>query len=684
MFVGVVMMGAGLIAPGLEGFARWVIVGVGAIVLIFGAVVTMITSLYRKTSADQAFVRTGMGGSRVVMDAGAMVIPVVHRVLEVNLQTMKLGVNPRGRNALITKDNLRADVLAQFYIKVQPDEEHILAAARSLGVNSVNAETVEALVSEKLVSALRAIASQMDLFEIHTRRDEFAEKVKEHVRADLEENGLLLESVTISELDQTDPGELSDNNVFDAQGKKKITEITAAAGVERNKLERDAERQRAEKDVDTLQKVLELERQRAEAEAGQMAEVAKIKATKEREAQEAQILQQQAIATAQVSQQKAVQEAEIARDQAVQQAQVAQDLAVKAAEIQRDQELQTAAVGRDKAVKTAQVEQEKTVALADRARQIAIAEQEAARARAEETALKAQAERERANQQVTTVQQIAEADREAQKKLIAAKQVIEQDKIKQQTEAEVQAYTRVKQAEAEQEAATKQAAAKLQLAEAESQSRKLVAAGEAAQQMVPVQVDRERVNIKQAEVAVEAQALENRQKFAQAGIELEIQRLRISADKEVQIAMAEAIGKALSSSKMTLFGSPEMASTMLQSMAKGMGVRSIIEGFTGNGAGSANGAAPANPLTSLAELIAPLVERFAGKPVDAATLQAVVTAALEAQRAQTEHVSLEAQQAKPEPVAAPSATPLATEAAPSPAQRTTGPASTERRREQRG
>jgi uncharacterized membrane protein YqiK len=633
MVVGIALMGAGLFVPSLQGPARWVLVIMGGVLVILGAIVSMITSLYRKTSADQAFVRTGMGGSRVVMDAGAIVVPVVHRVLEVNLQTMKLGVNPRGRNALITKDNLRADVLAQFYIKVQPDEDHILAAARSLGENSVNAETVEGLVSEKLVSALRAIASQMDLFEIHTRRDEFAEKVKEHVRADLEENGLLLESVTISELDQTDPSELSDNNVFDAQGKKKITEITAAAMVERNKLDRDAERQRTEKDVETRQQVLELERRRAEAEANQAAEVAKIRATREREAQEAQILQQQAIATAQVSQQRAVKEAEIARNQAVQQAEVAQDLAVKAAEIQRDKELQTAAAERDKAVKTAQVEQEKTVALADRARQIAIAEQETARARAEEAALLAQAERERANQQVTTVEQLAEADREAQKKLIAAKQVIEQDKIKQQTEAEVQAYTRVKQAEAEQEAATKQAAARLQLADAESQSRKLVAAGEAAQQMVPVQVDRERVNIKQAEVAVEAQALENRQKFAEAGIELEIQRLRINASKEVQIAMAEAIGKALSSSKMTLFGSPEMASTMLQNMAKGMGVRSMLEGFTGNGSGNHDGDGSGNPLNGVADLIAPILERFTGKPVDDSALQAAVAAALEAQRA---------------------------------------------------
>lgn len=630
MVVGALLLGFGTFAPSfgltqIGGIERAILVGLGIAVFIVGAIIATVTNLYRKTSADQAFVRTGHGGSRVVMDGGALVLPVVHRVLDVNLQTMKLGVNPRGRNALITKDNLRADVLAQFYIKVQPDIDHILTAARSLGENSVNAETVEALVSEKLVSALRAIASQMDLFEIHTRRDEFAEKVKEHVRADLEENGLLLESVTISELDQTDPSELSDNNVFDAQGKKKITEITAAAMVERNKLDRDAERMRTEKDVETRQYVLELERKRAEAEATQAAEVAKMKAAKDREAQEAEIQRQQAISKAQVAQGQAVKEAEIARD-----------LALETANIQREQQL----ILRHQERQQTDIDRSKAIELAERAKQIAITDQEAARARAEEAQLLAQAERERANQQVVTVTQLAEADREAQKKLIAAKQVIEQDKIKQQTEAEVQAYTRVKQAEAEQTSATKQAAAKLELAEAESQSRKLVASGEAAVQMVPVQVERERVNVKQAEVAVEAQALENRQKFAEAGIELEISRLRIQADKEVQMAMAEAIGMALSSSKMTLFGSPEMASTMLQSMAKGMGVRTMIEGFTSNGANGHNGDAPTNPLGSIVDMLAPIVERFSGKPVDAATLQAAVAAALDAERTKAVPVPL--------------------------------------------
>ena len=235
VFIGIVMMLVGAVGQtfGLQLPAELAVIAGGGVVTCVGALMTYM-SFYKRTAADMAFVRTGRGGNKVVLDGGAMVIPIFHRMLEINLRTMKLGVNPRGQNALITRDNLRANVLAQFYIRVQADEEHILNAARSLGESSVNAEAVEALVSEKLVSALRAIASQMDLFEIHTKRDEFAEKVKEHVKSDLEANGLLLESVTISELDQTDPGELSDNNVFDAQGKRKITEITAAAAVDRN------------------------------------------------------------------------------------------------------------------------------------------------------------------------------------------------------------------------------------------------------------------------------------------------------------------------------------------------------------------------------------------------------------------------------------------------------------------
>ncbi len=596
----------GSLFAGHLGFAVQILLGVAGLVLMLVGVGATLMMFYRRTSADQAFVRTGSGGSKVVLDGGIRVYPWLHRILEINLRTMKLGVNPRGQNALITRDNLRANVLAQFYIRVQADEEHILNAARSLGENSVNAETVEALVSEKLVSALRAIASQMDLFEIHTKRDEFAERVKEHVKVDLESNGLLLESVTISELDQTDPGELSDNNVFDAQGKRKITEITAAAAVERNHLEREAERNKKQKDVETRQLILQLERQQAESEAQQATEIAKVRADKEREAQEAVIVQQRQIELAKIEKEKQIQAQEIAREQAV-----------EIARTQQEQAVQTAQIARDQQVQMATVEREQGVSLAERQKQIAVAERETARAKAEESALLASAERERASQQVVTVTQLAEADREANKKLIAARQQIEQSKLQSQTGADVEAYTRVKQAEAEREAAQQQADARRQLAEAEATSKELVARGERAQQMVAVEVAREEVNVEGARVAVERQQLENRQEFAQAGIQLEVQRLTIQADRDVQMEFARAMASFLANGHMTLYGTPETATTMMDNMAKGFGFRSMLEGFakganpttgTGNGKEDAvNGL-----IAQLGSLLQPAIARVTG------------------------------------------------------------------------
>ena len=581
--LGIAMLIGSVAAP-VEAVVKILLGGGGLAVMGVGVAVTLM-SFYRRTSADVAFVRTGAGGSVVVLDGGIRVVPFLHKVLEINLRTMKLGVNPRGQNALITRDNLRANVLAQFYIRVQADTEHILNAARSLGENSVNAaETVEALVSEKLVSALRAIASQMDLFEIHTKRDEFAEKVKEHVKSDLEANGLLLESVTISELDQTDPGELSDNNVFDAQGKRKITEITAAAAVERNNLERQAEYARKLKDVETRQQILGLKRQQAESESQQATEIAKVRADRDREAQEAVITQQRQVELAKIEKDKQIQGQEIARQQAIEVARTQQEQAVQAAQIVKEQHIQMATVERNK-----------SVSLAEGQKQTAVAQQEAIRAKAEEEALHASADREKASQQVTTVIQLAESEREANKRLIAARQSIEQDKLKVQTAADVEAYTQEKQAEAERNAATQHAEARRQMAEADAQSREMVARGERAQQMVAVEVAREQVNVEQARVQVERQQLENRQEFAEAGIQLEVQKLTIQAGRDVQMEFARAMASFLANGNMTLYGTPETANMMLDNMAKGFGLRSLVDGFVnGSGNGAGNGSNSGN------------------------------------------------------------------------------------------
>ncbi|MBI5831618.1 MAG: hypothetical protein HZB16_04810 [Armatimonadetes bacterium] len=575
----------------------------------FASLILVWLRLYVKTSANRAFVRTGRGGACCVLDGGRMVIPILHNIVYISLETMKLDVERTGEDALITKDKLRVDVRGEFYIKVDANNDDILAAARSLGERGMHSDAVSELVFEKLVSALRSVAATMDLVEIHSRREEFAKAVFESVREDLKHNGLTLESVTISRLDQTDPSRMSDDNIFDAQGKQKITEITQAAMVERNRLTRDAERQRIAKDVETRQEVLALERQQAETEANQHTEVANIRAAKQREQREFEL-----------EQGRAVQEAEITKERSIQQAKVQQEMQVKTAEIERDKQLilreqdrQQTDIARQQQVETARIAQEQAVAVAQRQREISVAEKEAEQAAAERAALEAKAARERANQEVMTVTAVSEADREAQKKLIAAKQVVEQDKIKQQTEAEVLAFAQVKQAEGAQEASQRQADARLKLAEAEAKSKERLAGAEQAERLVEVNVERERVEVEKARVDVERQALENRQTFDRAAIEFEQAKLLIGAMRDVQIEMAKSVAQFMSKGSFQVFGDPTTMSSMMTQFTKGLSLGTLADGMI------KNAPEPVRDLMgNLTTSLGPLLERY-GLPVPTAT-----------------------------------------------------------------
>src|SRR5206468_11778634 len=159
---------------------------------------------------------------------------------------------------------------------------------------NVQPEQVSELVEDKLVSALRTVAATKDLVELHSKRDEFASAVQEIVTHDLSSNGLTLESVTISSLDQTDASALQEKNVFDAQGLRKIAEITQKARVERNQIEMEAQRQVVEKNVDTKKKVLEMQRDEAEVEAEQKMRVANETAGRGREVGEFKVSQDEA------------------------------------------------------------------------------------------------------------------------------------------------------------------------------------------------------------------------------------------------------------------------------------------------------------------------------------------------------------------------------------------------------
>lgn len=562
VFVILALLSAGLSLFGASVLPTWSAFNsissmVFALIFLFlGLLIWAIKNFYIKPSANEAYVLTGMGGRKVLIDQGGLFIPIVQQMVPVSLETMKLDVERIGQDALITKDNLRVDVKGEFYIKVLPDQGDVINAARSLGEKSVNSESVSDLVFEKLVSALRSVAATKDLVDIHGQRDEFASAVQELVTSDLEQNGLTLESVTISRFDQTNQDMLSDNNIFDAQGKRKITEITQSALVERNRIEQEALREITTKNVYTRKETLELERQQAEAEASQQAEISKARAERSREAE-----------TYTIEQQRQVEEARIGQEEAV-----------KRRSLERDREI----IARQKDLETADVERKKAVDIAELQREVEIAEAEKIRAEAEKNFLKAQAEREAAEQEVVTVQNVAQAERDARTKLIAAQQKIEEDRIRQEMDATVEAFAEVKKAEAANESAKLAAEAALTKAQAEAEAKELLAKGETALKRVDVDIEREKVNVEQARVAVEREALENREQFSHAALEFEVQKLRIEASRDVQIEMAKAIAEFMSRGNMQIFGSPETMSDMMNQYTKGMGLGRMLDGAVEN------------------------------------------------------------------------------------------------------
>jgi len=589
--IGMVILGlALLIGPWTDAFGplsyptQILLTVIGTAILLVSGVLIIIARLYQRTSANEAFVRTGMGGNVVVLDGGAIVVPVVHKTVPVVLETMKLEVERGGEDALITRDNLRCDIRGEFYIKVQAVKDDILNASRSLGDRSVNASAVRDLVFEKLVSALRSVAATRELAQLHAERDDFASAVSELVREDLKSNGLTLESVTISRLDQTDTQRLNDSNVFDAQGLRKIAEITQQARVERNMYERDAEREITQKNVDTRKRVLELEKEQAEAEATQASEVSQIRSARRQEAETYEIEQRRMVETKEIDKDRLVQEAGVERDLMVNIARVEAEKDL----ITKQQEQQTTDILRNQVIQTADVERERAVEVAQRERQVAIAQAEQRRAAAEEEQLTIEAQREQANQEVITVEEVAHADREKRVQVIAAEQSAEQEKIGEQMEADIAAYKNAKVAEGEQAAAVKLAEAIRAKAEAERDASKLAAEGEEAKQMVPVNVKREEVSVDSARVhdvdAASVQVLRSelaaKADYDQISVELEKILADISARKDVGVAFAQSVGSALSHADLNLYGDPQMLGTVLQSFAKAAGVSAWVDGFT--------------------------------------------------------------------------------------------------------
>lgn len=414
--------------------------GIGFVVLL--TIGLIFAKLYVRATKEIAFVRTGLGGEKVVKDGGAICLPVLHETIPVNMNTLRIEVEKTQKDALITKDRMRVDVKADFYLRVAPHQEGISMAAQTLGTRTMRVEELKKLMESKFVDVLRAVAAEMSMTEMHEQRSDFVQKVQQSVANDLEKNGLELESVSLTGFDQTDLQFFNENNAFDAEGRARLAKIIEEKRKETNDIEQENRVKIERRNLEAEQQSLQIQKEEEEARlaqeqvlefrrAEQKAEIAITREQKEKEEREAEISKEQAIEAAEIEKSKDIETREIAKKNALEQARIKQ---------QRDIEV---------------AEQEKQIAVAEKSE-----EESAARAKAAD-AEKEKVEKEEA---VITVKHVAEANRKKEIEVIDAKK-----------EAEREAVGITVQASAEKQAAEDKASAVLIEAKADSDAKILKA-----------------------------------------------------------------------------------------------------------------------------------------------------------------------------------------------------------------
>jgi uncharacterized membrane protein YqiK len=368
------------------------------IIIALFAVGMVFARLYRRASKETAFVRTGLGGQKVILNGGAIVLPVVHETIPVNMNTLRLAVNRANDQALITRDRMRVDVVAEFYVRVKPIEDAIADAAQTLGARTMQPTTLSELVEGKFVDALRSVAAEMTMVELHEKRVDFVQKVQQVVSEDLLKNGLELETVSLTGLDQTAMEHFNPNNAFDAEGLTRLTEEIQRRKKLRNDIEQDTAVQIRNKNLEASKVTLELIREE---------EYAKLQQQREIEIRKAE--QASEIAKEQATRAQSADQAKISADQLVQQSRIQSERAVEVEKIEKEKLIQTQNIDRQRAIEIAEQEREIAIAAKSKEESIAKAEADVARAKAVE-----------AEERVTTAREKEIADRVKQIELITA------------------------------------------------------------------------------------------------------------------------------------------------------------------------------------------------------------------------------------------------------------------------
>lgn len=442
------------------------------ILVLLLAIGVMFSRLYVRATKESAFVRTGMGGQRVVTDGGALVLPVFHEIIKVNMNTLRLLVNRQKEHSLITLDRMRVDVSAEFYVRVKPDQESIATAAQTLGEKTAEPAQLMDLVEGKFVDALRSAAAGTTMKDLQDHRSGFVQKVQTVVQEELIKNGMELETVSLTSLDQTRKEFFNPENAFDAEGLTRLTEQTEGRRRERNHIEQET-------DVAIKTKNLAAQRERL---------------TLEQETQFATLQQQEQIATRTAEQAALVARQKAERSREAQEAEIQSEQAVKARRIQQERELGVAEVEKQRTIETARISTEEAVRIAEQQREARVADQSKEVSKAESEANQARENAVKSQQAVLTASAVGEAERDRQVQVVAARATAEKAAVSitvqaeaERDAAEARAQALIISAQAEADADNKRAQGKLALSKADAEGQRLI--NEAANLLSDGQID---------------------------------------------------------------------------------------------------------------------------------------------------------------------------------------------------
>ena len=251
--------------------------------LVVVGLLLLFSRFYHKVEQSKVIIRNGVG-NHVVCFGGIFVVPIIHRYEVMDISVKRVEIAREGKDGLICKDNLRADIRVAFFVRVNQTKEDVLKVAQLLGCQKASdPETLMAFFDAKFSEALKTVGKKFDFVELYTDREKFKSEILQIIGTDL--NGYVLDDAAIDYLEQTDIHHLNANNILDAEGIKKITELTAHQKVLANEIERDKEKTLKKQDVEAKEAILELDKQKAEAEAKQKREIAIINSKEEAEAE---------------------------------------------------------------------------------------------------------------------------------------------------------------------------------------------------------------------------------------------------------------------------------------------------------------------------------------------------------------------------------------------------------------